>query len=131
MKQQALMSDFVYQVFSLVIALIIVHAYYVAVVRPNSEAIMAQEAVMQAQNPDYASSPSFYVIVKDYEQEAEIIIMFWALAIIGLKLKRNIAESNLLERQLLHISEGMSILPQDARVLLPRPLVLLGVLREV
>ncbi len=115
MKQQALMSDFVYQVFSLVIALIIVHAYYVAVVRPNSEVIMEQQAIMQEQDPEYAQSPSFYVIVKDYEQEAEIIIMFWALAIIGLKLKRNIAESNLLERQLLHISEGMSILPQDAR----------------
>ncbi len=115
MKQQALMSDFVYQVFSLVIALIIVHAYYVAVVRPNSEAIMTEWAVMQEQDSEYVQEPSFYVIVKDYEQESEIIIMFWALAIIGLKLKRNITESNLLERRLLNLSDGMSILPQDAR----------------
>ncbi len=76
---------------------------------------MTEWAVMQEQDSEYVQEPSFYVIVKDYEQESEIIIMFWALAIIGLKLKRNITESNLLERRLLNLSDGMSILPQDAR----------------
>jgi biopolymer transport protein ExbB/TolQ len=115
MKQQAVFSDFIYQVFSLIIALIFVHAFYVAVVRPNADAVLAQQVIMQEQNPDFVQDTSLYVILKDYEQEAEIILMFWALAIIALKLKRNRDEAKLLDRRLLNIADGMSILPQDAR----------------
>jgi biopolymer transport protein ExbB/TolQ len=115
MKQNALFSDFVYQVFSLIIALIVVHAYYVAVIRPNAAAVLAQQEVMQAENPDFVQEVSLYVVLKDYEQEAEIVLMFWALAIIALKLKRNRDEARLLDRRLLNIADGMSILPQDAR----------------
>jgi hypothetical protein len=115
MKQQALFSDFIYQVFSLIISLIIVHAWYVAVVRPNADAILTQQAVMQEQDPTYVQPVSLYVVLKDYEQEAAIIIMLWSLAIIAMKLKRNRDESTLLERRLLNIADGMNILPQDAR----------------
>ncbi|MGV3590670.1 MAG: MotA/TolQ/ExbB proton channel family protein [Gammaproteobacteria bacterium] len=115
MKQQAVFSDFIFQVFSLIIALIFVHAFYVAVVRPNADAVLAQQAIMQEQNPDFVQPVSMYVVLKDYEQEAEIILMFWALAIIALKLKRNRDEAKLLDRKLLNIADGMSVLPQDAR----------------
>ena len=108
MKQQAVFSDFIYQVFSLIIALIFVHAFYVAVVRPNADAILAQQAVMQEQNPEFVQETSLYVVLKDFEQEAEIILMFWALAIIALKLKRNRDEARLLDRRLLNIADGMS-----------------------
>ena len=73
MKQAALFSDFIYQVFSLIIALILVHAYYVAVVRPNADAVLAQQEVLQAQNPEFVQEVSLYVVLKDYEQEAELI----------------------------------------------------------
>ncbi len=115
MKQQAIFSDFLYQVFSLIISLIIVHAYYVAVVRPNANALLAQQVVMQAQDPAYVQPVSLYIILKDYEQESAIIIMFWALAIIAMKLKRNRNEARLLDRRLLNLADGMSLLPQDAR----------------
>lgn len=115
MKQQALFSDFIYQVFSLIISLIIVHAYYVAVVRPNADAVLAQQVILQETQPDFVQEVSLYVVLKDYEQESEIIIMFWALAIIALKLKRNRDEAKLLDRKLLNLADGMSILPQDAR----------------
>jgi biopolymer transport protein ExbB/TolQ len=115
MKQAAVFSDFVYQVFSLIIALILVHGAYVAVIRPNAAAVLAQQEAMQAENPDFVQEVSLYVVLKDYEQEAEIILMFWALAIIALKLKRNRDETRLLDRRLLNIADGMSILPQDAR----------------
>ena len=46
MKQQGLFSDFIYQVFSLIISLIVVHAIYVAIIWPNSNAVLAQQAVM-------------------------------------------------------------------------------------
>jgi len=115
MKQQGIISDFVYQVFALIISVIIVHAVYVAVIRPSAEAIMAQQSAMQEADPDYVQERSFYVVMRDYEQETCIILMFWALSIIGLKVWRNRKENTLLQRPLLNVSEGMSILPEDAR----------------
>lgn len=115
MKQKGLVSDLVYQVFALIISVIIVHAVYVAVIRPNADAVMAQQIVLQEANPDYIQERSLYVVMRDYEQETCIILMLWALSIIGLKVFRNRKESNLLERSLLNLSEGISILPEDAR----------------
>ena len=114
MKQKYL-SEVVYQIFALVIVVIVVHAIYVAVIRPNAEVIMAQQAALQEADPDYVSERSLYVVMRDYEQETCIILMFWALSIIGLKVWRNRRENRLLQRPLLNVSEGMSILPEDAR----------------
>lgn len=115
MKQKGLVSDLVYQVFALIISVIIVHAIYVAVIRPNADAVIAQQAILQEADPDYIQERSLYVVMRDFEQETCIILMLWALSIIGLKVFRNRKESNLLERSLLNLSEGISILPEDAR----------------
>ena len=115
MKQQGIISDFIYQVFALIISIIIVHAIYVAIIRPNAEAVQVQEAALQAADPNYTQARSMYVVMKDYEQETCIILMLWAMSIIGLKMVRTRNESKLLERSLLNLSEGMSILPEDAR----------------
>ena len=115
MKQKGLVSDLVYQVFALIISVIIVHAVYVAVIRPNADAIMAQQIILQEADPSYIQERSLYVVMRDFEQETSIILMLWALSIIGLKVWRNRKESNLLERSLLNLDEGISILPEDAR----------------
>ncbi len=115
MKQNGLVSDLVYQVFALIISVIIVHAVYVAVIRPNADAIMAQQIILQEADPSYIQERSLYVVMRDFEQETCIILMLWALSIIGLKVWRNRKESNLLERSLLNLDEGISILPEDAR----------------
>lgn len=115
MKQQGIVSDFIYQVFALIISVIVVHAVYVAVIRPNAEADLAQQAAQQAIDPNYVADRSMYVVLKDYEQETCIILMLWAMSIIGLKIYRNRSENKLLQHSLLNLSEGMSILPEDAR----------------
>lgn len=115
MKQQGLFSDFIYQVFSLIISLIVVHAVYVAVIRPNSEAVLTQQAAMYEQDPSYVPPQSIYVILKDYEQESCVILTLWAFAILGMKIRRNLAETSLLDRSLLNTTDGISILPQDTR----------------
>jgi biopolymer transport protein ExbB/TolQ len=115
MKQQGIISDFIFQVFALIISLIVVHAVYVAVIRPNAEAIIAQQEIMQAQDPNYEQESSFYVILKDYEQESAIVLLLWAMAMMGLKMHRNIKETRMLDQPLLNLAEGMSILPEDAR----------------
>lgn len=115
MKNQGILSDFFYQLFALILSVILVHGLYVTIIRPNAEAILQQQAQMVLENPDYVQDRSLYVVMRDYEQETCIILMLWAMSIIGLKVYRNRRENQLLEKQLLPLQEGMSILPQDAR----------------
>lgn len=55
------------------------------------------------------------VVIRDFEQEACFILLIWALAIMGYKGRRMMHERELLERRLLDIPEGTSVLPEDAR----------------
>lgn len=114
MKQKYL-SEVIYQVFALVIVIIVVHAVYVAVIRPNAEAIQEQQAAMQEENEDYTPDRSVYIILRNMEQEICIILFFWSLSIIGMKAVRTMRERSLLDRDLLQIGEGSSVLPEDAR----------------
>ncbi|MEX0617852.1 MAG: MotA/TolQ/ExbB proton channel family protein [Pseudohongiellaceae bacterium] len=113
--KQGLLSEVTYQIFALIIAVILVHAVYVAVVRPNAEVIQQQQYALLEQDENYIPDRSVYVILKDFEQETCIILFFWALSIIGLKTHRTLRERRLLERNLIQISEGTSILPEDAK----------------
>jgi biopolymer transport protein ExbB/TolQ len=107
--------EFFYQVFALILAIIIVHAFYVSVVRPKAEVILAEQATRINMDPNYVPDRSIYVVIRDYEQEAEIILMVWAMAIIGYKAVGAMRERALLEKDLISLSEGESILPEDAR----------------
>lgn len=113
--KNSLSSEFMYQVFALFLAVIMVHAVYVGVIRPNAEAIMAHQLALQAAGENYIPSRSLYVILKDFEQEACFILMLWAMAIMGYKARNAIQERKLLDRKLVEVSEGMNILPEDAR----------------
>ena len=53
--------------------------------------------------------------VKDYEQESCLILMLWALGIIGYKGRAAMRESAALEEDLVQVPEGMRILPEDTR----------------
>ena len=113
--KQRLSSEFIYQLFALLITIILVHAVYVGVVRPNAEAILQYQMELQASGEDFVPDRSIYVVVRDFEQEACFVLLIWALAIMGYKGRRLIQEQQILERRLLEVSEGTSILPQDAR----------------
>lgn len=110
-----LSSGFMYQVVALFLAVIIVHAIYVGVVRPNADAILEQQLALQAAGENFVPSRSLYVILKDYEQESCFILMLWAMAIMGYKARQTLRENRLLDQQLIQVSEGMNILPEDAR----------------
>ncbi len=110
-------TEFVYQVFSLLIAIIIVHAIYVAVIRPDARAYLEQEAQAMQADPNYVPERSLPVIIKDFEQEACFILMFWAFAIIIFKGVITHRQRLLLDKELIQLSEDMRILPQDTREL--------------
>jgi len=115
MKKKNIPVEFVFQLFALVIAIIVVHAFYVSIVRPNAAEVLAQQAIEREANPDYVAERSTWVLVMDLEQESCFILMFWALAIMGYKARSILRERALLDLDLIPIAEGMRILPEDTR----------------
>ena len=107
--------DFVFQLASLVVALIVVHAIYVTVVRPKADLFLAEQAALMATDPDYVQERSVWVIVRDFEQEACFVLMLWAMAIMASKGLTTAREVQLLQSDLVPVAEGMRILPEDSR----------------
>ena len=107
--------EFLYQLFALLIILIVVHTVYVTLVRPQAAADLAAQALNLEQDASYVPERSVFVIVRDLEQETCFILTFWAFAIMGYKGYRALNERALLEQDLIPISEGTRILPTDAR----------------
>jgi biopolymer transport protein ExbB/TolQ len=108
-------TEFVFQIFSLIIAVIIVHAVYVSVIRPNAAAVVEEQRILIEQDPEYIPERSLFIIVQDFEQEACFILLLWALAIMGYKTYYANGERKLLDLELIPIAEGVRILPDDTR----------------
>jgi hypothetical protein len=85
MMKRNFSSEFLYQVFALIIAVIIVHAVYVTVVRPQASAIVAEQTIRIQEDADYTPQRSLYVLVRDFEQESCFVLMFWVFSIMGFK----------------------------------------------
>ena len=113
--QTKVSSEFMYQIFSLVLALIIVHTVYLTLIRPNANNLLENQLAKEEAGESYVAVRSFYIVIKDFEQEACFILMIWACAIMGYKARYLIDERKLLNHQLLTIPEGTRILPKDAR----------------
>lgn len=108
-------SEFAWTVFALIFTILSVHASYVAWIRPNGEAVIAEEQAKMREDKTYVAQRSFYLVIKDLEQEAEIIHFVWALLIIAYKGVLVRRERRLLERELINVPEGIKVLPEDAK----------------
>ena len=107
--------ELVYQIGALLISVILVHLVYVTLIRPNADAIIAEQAEQAALGEVVSQERSLYVVLRDYEQESCFILMFWAIAIMGFKAKNALAERSMLDEEFISVTEGMSILPEDTR----------------
>jgi len=107
--------DFLFQLSSLLIAILLVHAIYVAVIRPNANAVLAAQAVEINADPSFVPERDAFVIVRDLEQEACFILMLWAMTLMGAKARDNFRERALFDLDLLPRQQSNSILPQDTR----------------
>ncbi len=107
--------EFVFQLFALLVSVLIVHTVYVTVVRPAAAEVMQAQAQAIAEDPNYVPERSVYVLIRDFEQEACFVLLFWALAIMAFKAYRGMRERRLLEQVLMPVGEGISILPEDTR----------------
>ena len=108
-------SEFIFQLFALLIAIIVVHAIYVGVIRPSADALLQQQIELQASGEDFVPERNLAVVIRDFEQETCFILLIWALAIMGYKGRLALRERAIHERRLIDIPEGTSVLPQDAR----------------
>jgi biopolymer transport protein ExbB/TolQ len=108
-------SEFSFTLFALIVTILTVHALYVAWIHPAGTEIIAAEQAHMKTDPDYVPKRSFYLVIDAYEQEAEIIHFLWAMLIIGYKAILVRRERKLLERELIHVPEGIKVLPEDAK----------------
>ena len=115
MNKSRLPSEFAFQVLDLLAAVIVVHAFYVGLIRPSADAQLVAQAALQASGEAFVPERSLFVVIRDFEQEACFILMIWALAIMSLKAWSTRQEAAMLERNLIQVTEGTTLLPQDAR----------------
>ena len=105
-------NELFFTLFVLVVAILVVHSAYVLHIRPTAQAILERDRVAQIRDPAFVSERSFYVLIKDYEQEVVLILMLWAIGIIGYKARQQRVE---LDADILKLPDGMRILPEDTR----------------
>src|SRR5262245_35974472 len=108
-------QEAVFQIFALVLAVIVVHTIYIAVVYPNAEAVLAAQLEAMRADPNYMAPASLYVTVREFEPEACLILTLWCLSLMIYKWRLITQERKLFETQLLAIPEGVRILPEDTR----------------
>ena len=108
-------SEFLFTIVALLISIVVVHTVYVLHVRPVAEATLQADREQMQADPNYVPQRSIEVVLKDYEQEATIILMLWAIAIMAYMARANRREQDALDADLLRLPEGMKILPEDTR----------------
>ncbi len=113
-------TEMIYQVFSLLLVFIIVHGVYVALIRPQADAFLAMEYQRLQEQPDAVQSQSFYVVIRDFEQEACLILFLWAMAILVYKGWRLWQQTAQLHDDLLALPPNMPIGPEDTRDIIIR-----------
>ena len=123
-------TELVYHVFSLLIAFILVHSVYVTLVRPQARVFLEQETANILADSQYVPQRSFYVVIKDYEQETCFVLMLWAFSILGYKGRVAYQQQKLLEQDLLQLPESLPIGVEDTREIAQRIASLPGHLND-
>jgi biopolymer transport protein ExbB/TolQ len=108
-------SEFFVTLVALIVTILVTHALYVSYVRPVGDEIVAAEQARLKADPEYVPKRSLLLVINAPEQEVEIIHFVWALLILGYKAVLIRRERQLLERELIHVPEGIKVLPEDAK----------------
>lgn len=108
-------SEFAWTLFALIVCIVMVHATFVTWIRPQAQAITEIEQAKMRADKEYTPQASFLLRIKDYEQEAEIIHFLWAVLIMAYKAVLIRRERQYLKRELVHVPEGIKVLPEDAK----------------
>lgn len=110
-------NEFLFQLISLIIAVVVVHSVYNAVIRPQAEADMRENERLREADFHAEEKRSISIILKDYEQECCIVLLLWAFVILVHNGTQTLRQSRLLSEDFLLIPEGGRIIPEDSREL--------------
>jgi biopolymer transport protein ExbB/TolQ len=99
----------------LAVIALVVHTFYTIIVRPYADAWEAEQRAIIAANPGTKPHRSFFVVIKDPEQEATIIIAIWALLLAAMHSYEIRQQRRLLDADLMRMAPSLVILPSDAR----------------
>jgi len=119
-SRNRLPTELIYQIFSLLIAFIIVHSIYISVIRPQADQFMQQEHKLMLADSSYVQKRNFYVVLRDFEQEACFILMIWALAIMSFKSLSSWKQNQLLDSDILKLPYELPIGLEDTKTLIKR-----------
>ena len=119
-NRNRLPTELIYQIFSLLIAFIIVHSIYISIIRPQAEQFMQKEHEQILMDSSYVQKRNFYVVIRDFEQEACFILMFWALAIMSFKGLSSWKQNQLLDSDILKLPYELPIGLEDTKALIKR-----------
>jgi len=108
-------AEFIYQMVSLLAAFVLIHGLYAGLIRPRANSFINAQAEARARGEAVSEETSIYVILKDAEQEACLILALWAVALITWKTRAANRQRRLVEMDLVAVSEGVRILPEDTR----------------
>lgn len=114
MKNKQL-NEFLFQLISLIIAIVVVHSVYNALIRPQAAADLRENERLQEVNPSAEEIRSIAIILKDYEQESCIVLLLWALTILIHKAAQVLSQRRLLSEDFLLLPEQGRIIPEDSR----------------
>ncbi|AOS43676.1 MotA/TolQ/ExbB proton channel family protein [Lacunisphaera limnophila] len=109
--------DFLVPNVGLLVSILIVEAYFSLVVRPHVAELEITQRLSAAQQSDdeaKVAPRSIYIIIKDPEQEVELMLWLWATIILTYKLVEVGRERGLLRHDFIGVRQGERIIPEDA-----------------
>lgn len=109
--------DFLVPNVGLLASVLLVEAYFSLWVRPRVAEFEITARLAAAQQSDDApkvAPRSIYVIIKDPEQEVELMLWLWATTILTYKLVQVGRERRLLRHDFIGVRQGERIIPEDA-----------------
>ncbi|WFB34381.1 MotA/TolQ/ExbB proton channel family protein [Kiritimatiellota bacterium B12222] len=120
MRSKAGQKEFQFQLMALAVIVILVHASYAWLIRPKAVAWAATQSELSLEEKTMGETAPLVIILKDYEQEACMILFLWALSLMGYKAIQLKSHTALLDQDFVQIEDGRRILPEDARELTRR-----------
>jgi biopolymer transport protein ExbB/TolQ len=112
-----LSSDFLVPFLGLIASFLIIEPFFRFVVRPQAAEIELKQRVMASQGATSGKTSeqrSIYIIIKDPEQETEIIFALWGFIILTYKLVQVRKERRLFRHDFVRVQPGERIIPEDA-----------------
>src|SRR5215204_420322 len=110
-------SEFMVPLLGLVVAILLVEPFFRMVVRPRAAEIELKQRVIAAQGSSSGKTSgqrSVYIIIKDPEQEMEIIFAIWRVIILSHKVLQVRRERALFRHDFVRVQPGERIIPEDA-----------------